>query len=146
MGGAFTARAEEIGIGELGHDGFDAAASSPGRATTVAAGAGTARFGAGCALAAALGALSIAAAGLAGLLAAGDAGVGRGRRAFGALLAREAGDADDGIAGAAAEEAAAFAFIEDDEFNVIPGGAEFGEGPAKGVVDGFAACFGLIHV
>jgi hypothetical protein len=90
--------------------------------------------------------LTVAAARLAGRLAAGNAGIGWRRRCGGALAAGKKGDADNGVAAAATEEAAALAFVEDDEFDVVPVGAEGAERPVKGVFDGFAACFGLIHV
>jgi hypothetical protein len=51
-------------------------------------------------------------------------------------------DTDHSVAGAAAKEAAAAAFVQYDELHFVPAGAELGEGPVKGVFDGFAACFG----
>ncbi len=54
-------------------------------------------------------------------------------------------DANNRIFCATAKKAAAFAFVENDEFDLISVGTEFGERLIKGVFDGFAACFGLIH-
>ena len=46
------------------------------------------------------------------------------------------------VAGAAAEEAAPPSFVQNNEFDFLSASAEFGERAPKGVVDGFAACFG----
>jgi hypothetical protein len=45
------------------------------------------------------------------------------------------------FAGANAQEAA-LPFVEHDELDFVPAGAETGQRLVKGVFDGFAACFG----
>src|SRR5262249_17728485 len=74
----------------------------------------------------------------------GNARVGDLARAIAPLRRRQPLDADERIP-AALEQPALRPLVEHGELDLVAAGAELGERRPKGVVDGFAACFGLVH-
>jgi hypothetical protein len=147
--GPRTATAEEVGFGERGAGRFHEAIAARGPAPTSGAGA-AATF-------APLSAAGIAPAGLAwrtffaggGTITAAASATTATATASTVIfrsLPGEPLDADAGVAGATAKETAFLALIEHGHFDLFASRPECGECRPKSVVDGFAACFGLVHL